>query len=780
MRSLTLATLAALALLAPAAHAQPAPDFDGLMAPQGELQDPVHVTPARPWTDPAPPSGASIDVPLPLFDALWRDTAAAAAARSTGRLGPAVVLGAADYRGEAEGGALHLDVTLALTLGRPGAWKTVPLVGEGAVLVSATVDDAPAGVTTSHGYHVWLTQRTGEVTVRLAILVPPTGPRGSIEYDLVVPRTPTTAFTCAFPVAGLEPRVDDAVRAEVLPAPDRTTLSATLRPTTRIHLVGFRDLGDTTAAKARVYAESMNLLSVDDGALELFAELRYTILYAPTKRFEVLVPAGLTVVSADGRGAFRYELAPHPEGTLLTGETAYPMRDDYAISLRLKRELKKGGERFPIALPRTLGVERDAAWLAVEVPGKLQLEEAARGDAVTAIDTRQLPPALIKSAVSPILRAYRFATAQGALELAVTRLPERDIASESIDRASAQTVVTADGATLTELRLTLRNRLRPGLALTLPPGAEVRSVLLDGAPTKPSRDEAGRLLLPLKRSSGAGAGLAPITLQLVYAHRLDPFGWVGWRDLALPAIELPIASLDWEVHLPVEHRYGAFAGDVDDEATEGRWSQPTTPADLGGDADASAEDFAVPLDDPAVESAETGAMPVRITLPAAGIEVRYHRYWVPGDTAVRTRFTYVASALPLAVRVLLAVLVAVGAWLAASRRTSRRARLVRVAGFALAIVGVAGLVLVGGAAWGVVMSMFAWAIFMVRRGIVRRAGHALRAWGAGLPARYRDREGAVVRPRPGRVALRVGAAFGLILVGLALLDDVLLLLDGLL
>lgn len=773
-----------LASLATPAAAQPSvpPDFDAIMAPQSELREPITVTPARPWDEPQDESGGAIEVSLPTFQALWEQTRAAARALSSGRLGPALVLGAARYSGRAVDGALHLDVDLSLTLGRPGTWKTVPLVGEGAVLVSAEVDGAAIGVTTRSGYHVWLTQKTGEVVVHMKILVPPRGPRGSIEYDLVTPRTPVTSFSCRFPVAGLEPRVDDTVRSEVTSDDDGTTLTATLRPTTRIHLVGFRDLGDSAGTQARVYAESLNLLSVDDGALELFSEIKYTILYAGTKRFDVLVPPGLTVVSADGRGAFRYELEERDDGTLVRGETAYPIRDDYAVSLRLRRETTKGGERFRVPLPKNLGVERDAGWVAVEVPGKMRLEEASRGEGLSAIDTRQLPPELVRSSVSPILRAYRYTTAEAPLELAVTRLPERDIASESIDRVDASTVVSREGVALTELHLTLRNRLRPGLALTLPASAEVRSVLLDGAPTKPSRDQAGRLLLPLKRSAGTASSLTPIDVQLVYEEHQSSFGWIGSHALGLPALELPVAVVEWRVYLPADHRYGAFDGDVGEYYTDGRWSQAVVTDDGGDDGGGGDGDLDGAFDEgaPSVETAETGAMPVRITLPTAGRQVTYSRFWVPAEEPVMTRFRYVAGWVPAAGELLAGLLLVVGAWFVAGRRKDLPGLLVRGGGAALVLAGGTGVVLIGSAHKLIPFLILALIAMMLHRKTIPLAWRRLRGWSARVPERYREREARLERTLPWRAIGRAALLVALVLVGLALLDDALHIVAGVL
>lgn len=745
--------------IAPAARAQPHADFDALMGPQSQLGDPRTVDPVGPWSDPAPIHGGAVDVPLATLDALWSAARAAADAQSADRTGPAVVLGAADYRGESIDGVLHLDVALSLTLGREGAWKAVPLVGASAVLVAARVDGEPVGVTARHGYHVWLTQRTGEVRVELEILVAPRGPRGSIEYDLAIARTPVTAFTCRFPVAGLEPRLDDAVVSEVTSDAASTTLTATLRPGTRLHLVGFRDLGDARDVTARVYAESFNLLSVDDRALELFTEVRYTILYAGVRRFDLLVPPGLTVLSADGRGAFRYELEERDDGTLVRGETASPMRDSYAVSLRLRRETTRGGERFAVPLPRSLGVERDAGWLAVEVPGKMQLEEASRDAGVTPIDARQLPAELVRSAVSPILRAYRFTAAGDGLDLVVTRLPEVEPASESVDDATALTVLSPEGGAVTELRVRLRNRLRPALALALPADAEVRSVLLDGAPAKPSRDQAGRLLLPLKRSDGDASSLTPIVLQIVYEEPAEGLGLFGAREFTLPAFELPVANLHWRLLLPSANRYGEPSGDVGAEHWgEGRWSDPVARPDGtdGGFASEADEVAHLDLGGDSAATAETGAMPVRITLPTAGRSLELHRYWLGADTPVATTITWVRAWIPPTLVTLAALLLLAGAFLLGGPRSSRRARLAVACGGALVVLALVGLVALD-SRWIRALVAVAVLVALARRGALHRAWREVRAWLSGLPVAYREREVDLERSavwrRVGRVAV---------------------------
>jgi hypothetical protein len=494
----------------------------------------------------------TVEMPLDDFTSLRKQRADKWEGQSLSR-GPNVVLGASELTGRAVKDALVLSLKLQITLGNNDEWKSVPIIGDDVVLIEASADGETLPVTRLNGYLVWPTTRSGELTVSVDFMVPSRGPRGSLEYDFLIARTPVTRFSCRFPVSGLEPRLAAAQEAKVTNDNGESVLEATLRPTTRIHLVGYKDIGDDKEEAARVFAESMSLLSIEEGAFDVFAVIRYTILYAGAKRFDVRIPKGMTVESADGEGAFHFTVENSDGGSILRGETAFPIRNNYEISMRLRRKTAADGEVLSVPLPRPLGVEREHGWLAVEVLGKLKVEEHKAVD-ITSLDVRQLPPEMVKSAVSPIVRAYRYHAPTAAVELSVERLPEQEPASASVDRIRAFTVVSEDGKMLTDMRIRLRNRLRPNLALVVPPDVQILSVHLDGEAVRPSRDADGRLILPLKRSAG-DENLEQITLQTVMESRASSFDLAGVKHLALPAVDLPASSTEWTVYLPAKKVY---------------------------------------------------------------------------------------------------------------------------------------------------------------------------------------------------------------------------------
>jgi hypothetical protein len=346
--------------------------------------------------------------------------------------------------------------------------------------------------------------------------------------------------------------------------------------------------------------------------------------------------------------------------------------------------------------------------------------------------------------------------------LAIERLPEKEPASAAVDSVRALSVLSDEGALLTELRITLRNRLRHSLALQLAEGVQVRSTLLDGEPVKPSRDAAGALLLPLKRSEG-GEQLTPFTLQVVLEQARPALGLWGWPTLTLPAIELPVSTLAWSLYAPAKNSYSRLRGDVDrqDYAGTARWHTPgfTAPTAEHAAAEASAT-----LD--ADGAAAGGAMPVRIQIPKSGVRLEHTRYWLEAGHRTQVSFRYLRgwllAPIGLVLLALLGVLAALltDAWWPGARRWRP--------GWPLPLLlalGVSWLVLrtAGGAL--LLLALLVGALLALwQRGVLRQHGAELAAWWRGLPAAWRAaREGQVASASVLRTLWRV-AVFGLLLL----------------
>lgn len=329
------------------------------------------------WVAQAEPH-SQVDLRLETWNDLQNEKRTLAAIRQAERQAPAAAIGRTHYRGRAAGDILEMQLDLTVDLPHPAVYREVPIIGLNAIVVRASIEGRPVELAPAGHNWAWVTKKTGTFQVHVEFLVPPQGPRGSLEYRFGVVESPVTRLELSFNRPGLSPQVSRAVAQSTTSQGSSTLLLAVLEPTTQIHVLGLYDVGQQSPDPAKLYAETQSLVSLSDDAVEMFSVVRYTILYATEKRFAVRLPAGWEVVSADGQGAFSYQLATEDHRPVLRGETAFGIEDRYEISLRLRRPRGPAEETVLLFTPEVLGVERDAGFVALEVPGKLSVESTLR------------------------------------------------------------------------------------------------------------------------------------------------------------------------------------------------------------------------------------------------------------------------------------------------------------------------------------------------------------------------------------------------------------------
>lgn len=127
------------------------------------------------------------------------------------------------------------------------------------------------------------------------------------------------------------------------------------------------------------------------------------------------------------------------------------------------------------------------------------------------------------------------------------------------ESADVTTMVTSEGKSLTEIKLTLKNQAQPFLKVALPSGATILSAEVAGEPVKPVQGPDGSRV-PLFRPGFRPTG--PYVVSFVFLHSGAPFAKKGGADLSLPSMDIPISLLNWEVFLPERYRVKDFGGDV--------------------------------------------------------------------------------------------------------------------------------------------------------------------------------------------------------------------------
>jgi hypothetical protein len=205
--------------------------------------------------------------------------------------------------------------------------------------------------------------------------------------------------------------------------------------------------------------------------------------------------------------------------------------------------------------------QRETGEVLVEGTGTIELTATESGG-LKRMDFKETNPYLRSLARFPLQAAFRHhkqPNEQPSLALVWTRFPDRGVLAAVAERAIVTTLVTNEGRSLTEVKLTVKNQAQPFLKVALPQGASILSAEVAGEKVKPVEGTDGNRV-PLLR-----VGFRPTdaySVSFVFMHSGAPFAKKGGSDISLPKMDVPINLLHWEVFLPERYKVRDFGGDA--------------------------------------------------------------------------------------------------------------------------------------------------------------------------------------------------------------------------
>ncbi len=311
-----------------------------------------------------------------------------------------------------------------------------------------------------------------------------------------------------------------------------------------------------------VRAEVMNWWTVGENLVSGRALVRYDIQNAPVKEFRLRVPAQFKNVEITGANLRRRDQATNEWRVELQNKVI----GTYTLSVTWEEPATITEKETTLAVEgvSALGVERETGALAVVARPPLQVTPQAASAELTRVDPLELPDWTGRADPATVA-AYRYLRPGYSLALTALRHKPADVLQTLVDEARLSTVIAGDGQMMTELALTVRNNGRQFLEIALPPGAEVWSAFVAGEPVRPSLRAAQRVSLPLERGD-ANAAAFPVTLTYVSAGKFPERS--GKIRLVSPSLDVPIKSAQWNLFLPDDYGYTAFAGTMTRSETE--------------------------------------------------------------------------------------------------------------------------------------------------------------------------------------------------------------------
>ena len=382
---------------------------------------------------------------------------------------------------------------------------------------------------------------------------------GRASVSLPVPSAGSTTLTLTIPGEHTAVNLSPGLITNHTSASGHTTIEATLVPGQVANIWWATREASTPAVarEVRFLADLKTLLSVGEADLTLTSLVDITVVQGEPQQFEVAVPAGYEITGVTGATLDSFSL---PAGSLVLNVTS-PSQRAHEFLISMERSLDSSSSKADAPFLSFKNVQRETGEVLLEGAGTLELTATEAG-ALKRMDVKETNPYLRALAHFPPQAAFRYhrqPSEAPALALEWVRFPDSSVLAAVAESATVTTMVTSEGKSLTEVRLSVRNQAQPFLKVALPPGASILSADVAGEKVKPVEGPDGNRV-PMLRP-----GFRPTdvyNVSFVFLHSGAPFAKKGGSELSLPRMDVPINLVQWEVYLPEQYKVKDFGGDV--------------------------------------------------------------------------------------------------------------------------------------------------------------------------------------------------------------------------
>ncbi|HEV2467969.1 MAG TPA: carboxypeptidase-like regulatory domain-containing protein [Candidatus Sulfotelmatobacter sp.] len=432
----------------------------------------------------------------------------------------------------------------------------VPLVS-GMTILDANQNGKAVPLIQESGIHAALLPGPGEFAIDLETGMPlrveagrasfslPAPPAGSVEVSLVIPGDHTIAnVNPGLITSRKSENGHTVVQATLVPGQPATFWWATREVVT-----------PAVPREVRFLTDAKTLVSVSEAEMRVAMLADVTVVQGDPSEFRVKVPAGYEVTGVTGPTLDSSET----KSGVMTLKVNAPGQRSHEFLISMERSINQTQADAPFLSFE--GAQRETGEVLVEGTGTMEITAKESGG-LKRIDVKEVNPYLRAMAHFPPQAAFRYHRQPDetpTLALNWVRFPDGSVLAAVAESATVTTMVTSEGKSITEVKLTIRNQAQPFLKVALPAGVNILSADVGGEPVKPVQGPDGSRV-PLLRP-----GFRPTdsyTVSFVFMHSGAPFAKKGGAELSLPNMDIPIDLLNWEVFLPERYKVKDFGGDV--------------------------------------------------------------------------------------------------------------------------------------------------------------------------------------------------------------------------
>ena len=405
--------------------------------------------------------------------------------------------------------------------------------------------------------HLAILTGPGPFAVSLGVAAPLTIEAGRASFTLPVPFASSSILSLELPGNHANVRVEPGLVTSRTTANGNTVLEASLEPgkPTRIWWTTREIAAPVAQREVRFLSDVKTVVSVGDSQLRLTALCDLTVIQGEAAEFTLPLPKGYELTTASGSSLESHDVS----GNVLTLRVHDPARRHHQFLITLERPNHETKVEAPMIT--FSAAQRETGELLVEGIGAIELVATESGG-LRRMDVKEAGAITRSLSHHPLQAAFRYnrrAADTPKLQLEWKQFQDADVLSAVAERATVTTLTNAEGRSLTEVTLRVRNHAQPFMKVELPAGAQLFSAEVEGERVKPVLGPDGNRV-PLLRA-GLDSSKA-YTVSFVYTSSGAQFTKSGTYDMGLPRLDVPINVLTWEVLLPERLQVKQFGGNA--------------------------------------------------------------------------------------------------------------------------------------------------------------------------------------------------------------------------
>ncbi len=469
------------------------------------------------------------------------------------------------YKGMIREGSAQFRAEFNLEIfgGRTGGYIDIPLFPTNIALKSVLFDGKQALVVIKNGRHTLTTDVRGSRRITVDFSMKAQTAQGPWSLSFPIPLTAVTVFEVDIPFKDIDVEIAGAQELEVSERGGQTHVTAHLSPTNAADVRWRKRPQEVEKGPAKIYAETVSLLSIEDDALRVQTEVSLSILQNTVSSVVIRIPEGYHVLDVRGSGIEDWREVKTKDTPEIEVLFEYPKKGQFSLSLTAEKLLPDSNMAVDFEGFAVRDSVREKGFLGIELKSTSEVTLGAI-EGLDKLDVSELPPSLINRSQKPLLFGFKYLRHPFTLDLEITKHEELPVIGTVVDSASGVTLFTEDGKLVHRIVYSVRNTSKQFMELELTEGAQVWSVFVGGEPAKP-RFHGAKILIPLNRSAIGATGLAAFEVELVYFERASRFGWMGRKVGGFPVPDIIVSQMLWSVYLPQGYRIVRFGGTVEKE-----------------------------------------------------------------------------------------------------------------------------------------------------------------------------------------------------------------------